>query len=171
MALSLAPTLLILLAISGFAFGANAAEGHLVSQIQSLVGVDGARVIRGLLKGTHQPSSGITATVLGLVTLFFSATAVVSELQDALNTIWKVSEDTTCSRVRSMLNLVTERLLSFVLVFGAGLFLLVSLIGECVDFCRRPVPDLSRSSATCLDSDRRLRSLLCGHHGFVRLHF
>jgi membrane protein len=128
MALSLAPTLLILLAISGFAFGANAAEGRLVSQIQRLVGGEGARVIQGLLKGTRQPSSGITATVLGLVTLFFSATAVVSELKDALNTIWKVPEDTTCSRVRSMLNLVTERLVSFVLVLGAGFFLVVSLI-------------------------------------------
>ncbi|HLM97712.1 MAG TPA: YihY/virulence factor BrkB family protein [Bryobacteraceae bacterium] len=128
MALSLAPALLILLSISGFAFGTNAAEGHLVSQIQSLVGVEGAKVIHALLKGTHQPSSGITATVLALVTLFFSATAVVSELKDALNTIWKVPEDTTCSRVRSMLNVVTERLLSFVLVLGAGLFLLASLI-------------------------------------------
>lgn len=128
MALSLAPTLLILLAISGFAFGANAAEGRLVSQIQGLVGGEGAKVIQALLKGTHRPSSGITATVLGLVTLFFSATAVVSELKDALNTIWKVPEDTTCSRVRSMLNLVTERLLSFALVLGAGLFLLASLI-------------------------------------------
>jgi membrane protein len=93
MALSLAPTLLILLAISGLVFGANAAEGRLVSQIRGLVGGDGARVIQGLLKGTHRPSSGITATVLGLVTLFFSATAVVSELKDALNTIWKVPED------------------------------------------------------------------------------
>jgi membrane protein len=128
MALSLAPALLILLAISGFAFGANAAEGRLVSEIQGLVGREGAKVIQALLNGTHRPSSGITATVLGLATLFFSATAVVSELKDALNTIWKVPEDTTCSRVRSMLNVVTERLLSFALVLGAGLFLLASLI-------------------------------------------
>jgi membrane protein len=128
MALSLAPTLLILLAISGFAFGGNVAEGHLVSQIRGLVGGEGAKVIQALLKGTHRPLSGITATMLGLVTLFFSASAVVSELKDALNTIWKVPEDTTCSRVRGMLNLVTERLLSFVLVLGAGLFLLASLI-------------------------------------------
>jgi len=99
----------------------------MVSQIQSLVGGQGAHVIQALLKG-HQPSSGITATVLGLVTLFFSATAVVSELRDALNMIWKVPEDTTCSRVRSMVNVVKERLLSFALVLGAGFFLLASLI-------------------------------------------
>ncbi len=127
MALSLAPTLVILLAISSFAVGANAAEGRLVSQIQGLVGVEGVKVIQALLKGAHRPSSRI-ATVLGLVTLFFGATAVISELRDALNTIWKVPEDTTCSRVRSVLNLAKERLLSFALVLGAGLFLLVSLL-------------------------------------------
>ncbi len=153
MALSLAPTLLILLAISGFAFGADAAEGRLVSQIQGLVGVEGAKVIHALLKGTHRPSSGITATVLALITLFFSATAVVSELKDALNTIWKVPDDASCSRVRSMLNLVIERLLSFALVLGAGLFLLASLIvnvwisaaGQFLNSVAAPPRDLLRT--------------------------
>jgi len=83
-ALSLAPTLVILLAISSSAFGARAAEGRLVSEIQGLVGYEGAKVIQTLLKGAHRPSSGIAATVLGLITLFFGATAVVSELRDAL---------------------------------------------------------------------------------------
>jgi len=127
-ALSLAPTLVILLAISSSAFGARAAEGRLVSEIQGLVGYEGAKVIQTLLQGAHRPSSGIAATVLGLITLFFGATAVVSELRDALNTIWKVPEDTTCTRARSMWNLVEGRLLSFALVLGAGLFLLASLI-------------------------------------------
>jgi len=127
-ALSLAPTLVLLLAISSSAFGARAAEGRLVSEIQGLVGYEGAKVIQTLLQGAHRPSSGIAATVLGLITLFFGATAVVSELRDALNTIWKVPEDTTCTRARSIWNLVEERLLSFALVLGAGLFLLVSLI-------------------------------------------
>jgi membrane protein len=62
------------------------------------------------------------------VALFFGATAVVGELRDALNMIWKVPEDKTCSRGRSMWNLVKEWLLSFALVLGAGLFLLASLI-------------------------------------------
>jgi membrane protein len=128
MALSLAPTLVILLAVSSFVFGANAAEGRMVSQIRGLVGNEGAKGIQALLKGAHRPSSGITATVLGLVTLFFSATAVVSELRDALNMIWKVPEDTTCSRVRSVVNVVKERFLSFSVVLGAGFFLLASLI-------------------------------------------
>jgi len=128
MALSLAPTLVILLAISSFAFGATGAESRLVSQIRGLVGGEGAKVIQSMIKGAHRSSSGIAATVLGLITLFFGATAVVGELRDALNTIWKVPEDTMCSRGRSVWNLVKERLLSFALVLGAGLFLLASLI-------------------------------------------
>jgi len=128
MALSLAPTLVILLAISSFAFGANGAEGRLVSQIRGLVGGEGAKVIQAMIKGAHRSSSGIAATVLGLVALFFGATAVVGELRDALNMIWKVPEDKICSRGRSMWNLVKGRLLSFALVLGAGLFLLASLI-------------------------------------------
>ena len=62
------------------------------------------------------------------MTLFYGATAVVGELKDALNTIWRVPEDATSSRVRSLFNLVKERLLSFALALGAGLFLLASLI-------------------------------------------
>src|SRR5260370_34805268 len=84
--------------------------------------------MQAMIKGAHRSSSGIAGTVLGLVTLFFGATAVVGELRDALNTIWKGPEDTTCSRGRSMWNLVKERLLSFALVLGGGLFLLAWLL-------------------------------------------
>jgi membrane protein len=127
-ALSLAPTVLILLAIAGLAFGAQATEGRLVSQIQGLVGYEGAKAIQTMIEGARRPSRGIAATVLGLVTVFFAASAVVSELRDAMNTIWRVPEDTTSSTVQSIFNLVKERLLSFALVLASGLFLVVSLI-------------------------------------------
>jgi len=127
-ALSLAPTVLILLAIAGLAFGAQAAEGRLVSQIQGLVGYEGAKAIQTMIEGARQSSRGIAATVVGLVTVFFASSAVVSELRDAMNTIWKVPEDTTSSAVRSIFNLVKERLLCFVLVLASGLFLVASLI-------------------------------------------
>lgn len=126
-ALSLAPTVLILLAVAGWAFGDRTAEGRLVSQIQGLVGYEGARAIQAILDGARQ-SRGIAATVLGLVTVFFAASAVVSELRDAMNTIWRVPEDTASSAVRSIFNLVRDRLLSFALVLASGLFLVVSLI-------------------------------------------
>jgi membrane protein len=128
MALSLAPTVVIILAVTGIAFGAKAAQGRLVWQIQGLVGHEGAKVIQSMIEGAHRSSSGIVATLLGLVTLFFGATAVVTELKDALNTIWRVPEDTATSRARSIFNLAKQRLLSFALMLGGGLFLLTSLI-------------------------------------------
>jgi len=128
MALSLAPALVIILAVTGIAFGAKAAQGRLVWQIQGLVGNEGAKVIQSMIEGAHRSSSGIAATLLGLVTLFFGATAMVTELRDALNTIWRVPEDTAASRARSLFNLAKERLHSFALVLGAALFLLMSLV-------------------------------------------
>jgi hypothetical protein len=114
LALSLAPTLVILLAIAGLAFGAKAAEGRLILEIQGLVGYEGAKVIQAMIEGAHRPRSGIGAILLGLVPLFIGATAAVSELKDALNTIWRVPDDKTSSTVRSMFNVVKERFLSFV---------------------------------------------------------
>jgi membrane protein len=126
-ALALAPTALILLATVGLAFGTQAAQGRLVSEIRGFVGYEGARAIQTMIEGARQ-SRGIAATVLGLVTVFFAASAVVSELRDAMNTIWKVPEDSTSSAVRSIFNLVKERLLSFALVLASGLYLVASLI-------------------------------------------
>ena len=128
MALSLAPSVVIMLAVAGWAFGARAAEGRLVWQIQGLVGHDGAKVVQALIEGANRPSRGLAATLLGLVTLFLGATAVVSELKDALNTIWRVPDDSNSSTSRTIFNLVKERVLSFAFVVGAGLFLLASLI-------------------------------------------
>jgi membrane protein len=126
-ALSLAPTVFILVAIAGLAFGAQAAEGRLVSEIQGFVGYEGARAIQTMIEESRQ-SRGIAATVLGLLTVFFAASAVVSELRDAMNTIWRVPEDTTSSTVRSIFNLVKDRFVSFALVLASGLFVVASLI-------------------------------------------
>ncbi len=83
--------------------------------------------IQTMIQGARQ-SRGIAATALGLVTVFFAASAVVSELRDAMNTIWRVPEDTTASAVRSFINLIKERLLCFALVLASGLFLVASLM-------------------------------------------
>ncbi len=126
-ALSLAPTVLILLAIAGFALGTQAAEGRFVSQIQNYVGHEEATAIQTMIEGARQPSKGIATTLFGLATVFFAASAVVSELRDAMNTIWKV-QDTSYSAARSIFNLVKDRLLSFALVLALGTFLVASLI-------------------------------------------
>jgi len=127
-ALSLAPAALILLAIAGWAFGAQAAEGRLVSQIQDFVGYEGAQAIQSMIEGAHRSPRGLAATVVGLSTVFFAASTVVSELRDAMNTIWRVPEDTASSELRSIFNLVKDRILSFALVLASGLFLVISLL-------------------------------------------
>jgi membrane protein len=99
-----------------------------LSQIHGFVGDEGARAVQAMIEGSRQSSRGIAATVLGLVTVFFASSAVVSELRDAMNTIWRVPDDTTSSTVRSIFNLVKERLLSFILVLASGFFLTASLI-------------------------------------------
>jgi len=125
--LSLAPLLIVVIAVSGMISGRAAAEGQIVWQIQGLTGKEGAEVIQQVIAGARKPVSGILATALGLLTLFLGATAVVGELRDALNTIWEVPIRER-SWPRSIALLVKERVLSFVIVLGVGFLLLVSLI-------------------------------------------
>uniref|UniRef100_Q022Z6 Ribonuclease BN n=1 Tax=Solibacter usitatus (strain Ellin6076) TaxID=234267 RepID=Q022Z6_SOLUE len=126
--LSLAPTLVIVLAIAGLAFGAKAAQGRLVWQIQGLVGHEGAKVIQALIDGTRAPYSGMLATLIGLATLFFGGTAAVTELRDALNTIWQIPDDVQASHARNLFNVIKERFQAFALVLVAGVVLLLSVI-------------------------------------------
>ena len=127
MALSLAPSLIIMLAIAGFAFNAKTAEGGLIWQMQQMVGTEAAKLIQIIVDGVHRSGHGIAATVLGLFTLLFGATAAVNELRDDLNTVWQVSDDPTWSHAQSVLNIVKDRLFSLAIVLGAGLYLLASL--------------------------------------------
>src|SRR5690348_10559273 len=88
MALSLAPSVVIVVAVTGLAFGAEAAQSRVLGQIRGLVGREGAEVIRSAIKGAQWSPHGIAATLVGLATLFFGATAVVIELRQAMHTIW-----------------------------------------------------------------------------------
>lgn len=128
MALSLAPSVVIILAVAGFAFGAQAAQTRLVLLIQGLVGNTGAEIIQTVITEANRPARSKAATMFGLFILFFGSTSMVYELRDSLNTIWRIPEDSTSSRFRSMVNMIKERLVSAGLVWGAGLFLLASLI-------------------------------------------
>ncbi len=126
--LSVAPMLLVVVAIAGFVFGREAAEGRLVWQIQGFVGRQGATVIQGLLKGAWGPKSGMIATVTGVVGLFFGATALVTELRDALNTIWHVPPPPSASNWESFIRMMKRRAFSFIIVIGVGLLLMLSLL-------------------------------------------
>lgn len=128
MALSMAPTVLILIALVGWAFGRQASASQFVPQVQDLVGHEGAEAIQTLIESARQSSRGVAATLLGLATVFFAASGVVGELRDAMNTIWRVPPESASSEINGVLRLVADRLLSFALVLACGIFLLVSLI-------------------------------------------
>lgn len=124
--LSLAPLLIIVVAVAGAVFGQEAAQGQLVWQIQDLIGRDGAETVQTLLKGANKPAAGTLATILGLVTLFYGAGTVVSELRDALNTIWCVPPKASAG-IHGILGILRDRTVAFAIVLGIGFLLLVSL--------------------------------------------
>lgn len=124
---SITPLLLVAVSIGGLVFGRKMAEGHVVDQIRGLVGPQGAAGVSALLAGTQKTTHGIIATVIGLVTLLFGASGVLLELRGALNIIWEVPARET-SGLRTVLQIVRERLFSFALVLAVGFLLLVSLI-------------------------------------------
>ena len=126
--LSLAPLLIVVVAVAAVLYGQKAAQGQLVWEIQGLVGADGAKTIQGLIQSAYKPESGIVATILGILTLIFGASTVVVELRDALNTIWRVPSPAASSGFQSILRFMKERFYSFGLILGVGFLLMVSLI-------------------------------------------
>ena len=121
---SLAPVLIIGISVASFAFGHDAVQGHVVTQIQHLVGHDAALTIQGMIENAHRSQSGAIATLFGIVTLLIGATAVFGELQDAFNLIWRAKP-----QPRSFwLSMLISRLLSFSLVIALGFLMLASLI-------------------------------------------
>lgn len=125
---SIAPLLVIVIAIAGLVFGAEAARGAISQQIQGLVGQTGAEAIEQMIQGASQPSAGIIATVIGVVTLLFGASGVFGALQDALNTIWEVTPRPDMGWMET----VKQRFFSFTMVLGTGFLLLVSLVVSAV---------------------------------------
>lgn len=122
---SIAPLLIIAIAVAGLVFGQEAARGEIVAQIQGLIGQEGAIAVQGLLKSAHEPAQSIFATVVGIITLVIGARTVFAELQSALDRIWRVPDP---AKVHGIWTLLRTRLLSFGLVLGVGFLLLVSLI-------------------------------------------
>ena len=123
-AFALAPLLLIAIAVAGLVFGPEAARGAVVEQIRGLVGEEGGRTVEEILVRAWRPKEGTLALVLGIAALLAAATGVFGELQDSLNTIWKVQKKPG----RGILGTLKDRFLSFSMVLGLGFLLLVSLV-------------------------------------------
>jgi membrane protein len=121
---ALAPILIVAIGIAGLAFGADAVRGEIVGQIEGLVGHSGAVAVQSMLEGAANRSSGVVATVIGVVTLIGGATGLFLELQTALNLIWRVKPKTGAG----LKGMLLQRAISFGLVIGVGFLLLVSLV-------------------------------------------
>jgi membrane protein len=108
-------------------FGPKAAEGQLAWQIQNLVGIKEAMWMQTLIEAAYRPTVGSLAAVASIATLFFSASSVVVELQDALNTIWHVPPGPVRSWLGDIVAFIKGRFYSFVIVLCSGILLLASL--------------------------------------------
>jgi membrane protein len=123
---SIAPLIIVIIAIAGSLFGEAAARGRIIDQIQGTVGQEGAAFIQTLLQNASQGGAGtsITASVIGVIVLLFGATGLFVELQDALNTIWGV----TAKPNLGVKDFMRKRALSFAMIVSIGFLLLISLI-------------------------------------------
>lgn len=122
---SLTPLLMIVIAIAGIFFGNDVAHDRIMTQLNGLLGNQGASAIGEMLQQQqHEPAKNLIATIIGFVTLLIGATGVIGELQDALNTIWNVEGKSSSG----LIGMFRQRLLSLGMILGIGFLLLVSLV-------------------------------------------
>ncbi|MET0792667.1 MAG: YihY/virulence factor BrkB family protein [Polyangiaceae bacterium] len=122
--LSIAPLIILAVAITGLAFGEEAARQHISGELAGVVGGGAAVAIQSIAENARTPGSGVISIVVGLTVLLFGASGVFGELQSALNTVWGVAPKPG----RGIWGLVKDRFFSFTLVLGVAFLLLVSLV-------------------------------------------
>ena len=122
---SIAPLLLIAIAVAGLVFGRDASQLQIIGVIEDFIGVRGAQAIQAIIESAGQrPDSGFFASVIAIIFLFLGAGGVVGQLQESLNTIWRVVPRTG----RGVRGFLQDRLISYLMVLSVGFLLLVSLI-------------------------------------------
>lgn len=120
---SLAPILLIVVALAGLAFGHDAARGALVDQLSGLMGGESAEALQAMIESASDPKTGMTASLIGILAALITLTGAFGEVQSALNAIWKAK-----SRRSTLSRLMRARLASLGLVVTSGFLLTVSLV-------------------------------------------
>lgn len=121
---SMTPILVLAIALAGYVFGAEAAQGEIVAQVQGLVGPNGAQAIQALLAAARDPVSGLVATLVASVLLLLGATSVFTELKGSLDEMWGIDKP----HQTAFIMLLKNRLLSFGMVLVLAFLLLVSLV-------------------------------------------
>jgi membrane protein len=121
---SMTPILVLAIAVVGYFFGHNTAQGEIIEQIESLVGRQGADAARVMLAAARSDNSGLWATIIAVGLLILGATTVFAELKASLDEIWGVKKPDTST----LKTLVMTRLLSFSIVLSLAFLLLISLV-------------------------------------------
>jgi membrane protein len=121
---SIAPILVIAMAVAGSIFGPHVAEARVLDQMRALLGEAGAAAMQSLLSSAHQSGLKGVAAALGVVTLLVGATSVFGELQNTLDYIWKSPQKDSVVWWR----ILRSRILSVGLILGVGFLLMVSLL-------------------------------------------
>ena len=123
-AFSIAPILVLVIAVAGFFYGAEAAQGQLLVELKGLLGAQGAEAVQLVLAGARNKQGGILATIIATVLLLVGATTVFAELKDSLDEIWEVPPATG----KGWWIMLRTRLLSFSLILVLAFLLMVSLV-------------------------------------------
>lgn len=121
--LSLAPILILAVAMCGLVFSRDTVEQGVLLQVQQIVGTPTTALVKALIDNSHQSTGGVVAGITAIITLFFSASGVLMELRDSLNLIW----DAPC-RFSGWRGMIWQRLFSFGMVIALGFLLLLSLL-------------------------------------------
>jgi membrane protein len=122
---SMAPLLVIIIAVAGFFFGADQVQGALFAQLTDLMGEDAARAVDEMLKNARQPRTGGIAAVTSIAVLLIGATTVLAELQNALDRIWRVPAR---DKGNGLWRWLRRRLLTLAMVLAIAFLLIISLI-------------------------------------------
>ncbi|HEU0258790.1 MAG TPA: YihY/virulence factor BrkB family protein [Burkholderiales bacterium] len=122
---SIAPLLLIVIAVAGWFFGDEAARGELTSGLHGLMGEEGAKAVESMVANASKPKQGIIASVVGVFVLILGATTVFGELQNSLDRIWRAPAR---EKVSGLWRILRARLLSIGMILGIAFLLMVSLV-------------------------------------------
>jgi membrane protein len=122
--LSLAPLIVISIAVAGVFFGDDAARGRVAGELGAIVSGPAAEGINSVVESARAPAAGVLGTIVGVVTLFVGASGVFGELKGSLNAIWEVAPKPG----RGILGEIKARFVSFTMVLGVAFLLLVSLV-------------------------------------------
>jgi membrane protein len=125
---SLAPLLVVVIAIAGLIGGRDAAQSLVMDQVEDLVGTEGREFVTSMIENASSSSTGVIASILGTATLLIGALGAFNELQNALNRIWDVEPKPIKGWGKRVITFIFKRLLSFSMLLGIGFLLLVALV-------------------------------------------